>query len=88
MVIRLHDFSCPNKKIRNGAKMMRKRINISLPEETLAFIRDRSRECYFSSASEYIRSLVRQDQLKVRKPKRRALRTANDCMNPKLDRVL
>jgi len=68
---------------------MRKTMNISVSEETFAFIRRRSRECYFSSASEYIRSLVRRDQMKVQKPKRRAkLRTANECMSSVLDRVL
>jgi len=66
--------------------MMRKTLNISLPEETLEFIRKRRRECYYSSASEYIRSLVRQDQLKAQKPKRRTrLRTANECMGSVLE---
>ena len=68
--------------------MMRKTLNISFPEETLVFIQNRSRECFFSSVSEYIRSLIRADQLKVRKPKRMKLRTANECMNSPRDRVL
>ncbi len=61
---------------------MRKTLNISFPEETLDFIRRRAREEYYSSVSEYTRSLIRQDQRNNKPPEKpyRKLRTANDAM--------
>jgi len=41
---------------------MRKTMNISVPEEMYLFIHKRGQSYRFCSVSEYIRSLVRQDQ--------------------------
>jgi Arc/MetJ-type ribon-helix-helix transcriptional regulator len=59
-------------------------MNISVSETMHAFITRRTREHFHSSVSEYIRSLVRQDQIKVwnEAPKEhfRLPRLANDCL--------
>lgn len=61
---------------------MRKTLNTSFPEETLDFVRRRSREEHYSSASEYIRSLIRREQMKTEMSEQphRKLRTANESM--------
>ena len=41
---------------------MRRTINISVSEEMYSVILDRTRDGYYDSVSEYIRSLVRENQ--------------------------
>ena len=45
---------------------MRKTITISVPEEMYSFIFERSRSRFYGAVSEYIRSLVREDQFRCR----------------------
>ena len=63
---------------------MRKTINISVPEEMFSFIQERGQSYRYCSVSEYIRSLVRDDQFreeeKANQPSPEPNR-ASDCVD-------
>lgn len=63
---------------------MRKTMNISVPEEMFSYIQERGQSYRFCSASEYIRSLVRSDQMREEEKAGQpspAPRRASDCVD-------